>query len=384
MIGNLKTKLTLLTIAFALTFAFGQNKKFKVVLDAGHGGKDYGAIHNGFVEKKIVLDVVLKVGEILEKDPQIEVVYTRKTDVFVELRERANIANRADANLFVSIHCNGHKSSTPLGTETFVMGLSRAATNLEVAKKENSVITLESDYKVKYKGFDPNMPETMIGLTLMQEEFLNQSIILAMKIQDGFENTLKRTNRGVKQAPLWVLDATVMPGVLIELGFLSNKTEGEYVNSESGKAGLAKSVADAIISYKKEYFAGEITDGKNDQLPVKAEKPKENSTQTTTPIPAPQETVKPVATEQPSKGIVFKVQIAASGKNLDLVPSNFNGLNNISKDVDTSLVKYYYGETSDYEKVKQLVQEAKANGYPSAFVVAFKNGKRIDLKEALK
>ena len=174
---------------FLLSFfsIFGQTKNFKITLDAGHGGKDWGATYNGHVEKNVSLAVVLKVGKILENQPNIEVNYTRKTDVFIDLIERANIANRVDANIFVSIHCNANKNTVADGTETYVMGMTKNASSLAVAKNENEVITMEKDYKQKYEGYDPKSPETMIGLTLMQEEFMENSISLASKIQDAFK-----------------------------------------------------------------------------------------------------------------------------------------------------------------------------------------------------
>lgn len=350
------------------------NSKFKVVLDAGHGGKDFGTIHHGFVEKKIALSVTLLVGKKLEKYSDIDVVYTRKTDVFIELKERANIANREEANLFVSIHCNGVKSYEPFGTETFVMGLTRNATNLEVAKKENSVITLEADYKMKYAGFDPNNPGTIIGLKLLQEENLDQSISLASKVQDNFTNKLERKNRGVKQAPIWVLDATVMPGILVELGFVSNKKEGAYLNSESGQEELAKSIADAILAYKKEYYGTvsqtvyEKTDKTSAEIPIVLDTPK------------PKKEIK----IDEVKGIVYKVQISASGTKLDLLPKNFKGLDPTFMIAENSLYKYYYAQSSSYEEAKQNLAVAKSKGYESAFIVAFKNGKKISIQEALK
>ena len=246
--------LFLLLLFLTFNTGFAQNSsKFKVVLDAGHGGKDPGAVKNGVKEKDVVLDVVLKIGKILEKNNEIEVVYTRKTDVFVELRERANIANKAKANLFISVHCNSVKSGNPIGAMTLVMGMSRTGTNLEIAKTENAVIFQETDYKTKYKGFDPNNPETLIGLKIIQEESLLQSIELATLIQNQFRDELNRKDKGVHQQPLWVLDATVMPGVLIELGFVSNPEEAKYLSSEEGKAELAQSIANSIITYKNTF-----------------------------------------------------------------------------------------------------------------------------------
>lgn len=372
--------------------AFSQNNsKFTIVLDAGHGGKDFGTIHHGFVEKKIALSVTLKVGKLLEKYPDINIVYTRKTDVFIELKERANISNKADADLFVSIHCNGVKNQEPFGTETFVMGLTRNATNLEVAKKENSVITLETDYKVKYAGFDPNNPQSLVGLKILQEENLEQSITLASKIQDNFTNNLNRKNRGVKQAPIWVLDATVMPGVLVELGFLSNKNEGTYVNSEKGQDELAKAIADGIVKYKKEFYGVYSASGPADKdEPEVNEEPKKiipvEKTKTVDSTKNVVKTTKPVVSTETvsAKGVVFKIQIASGGTKLETIPSNFNGLDPISMIDDNGMYKYYYGNFSNYDLAKQQLQEAKSKGYNSAFIVAYIDGKKVTVQEALK
>lgn len=381
--GNMKFKLTFLTFIIFLTASFAQgNSKFKVVLDPGHGGKDYGAIYHGFIEKNIALNVALKVGKLLEKDPTVDVIYTRKTDVFIELTERPNIANKADANLFVSIHCNGEVKKTAFGTETFVIGTTKNSSQLEVAKKENSVITLEKDYKLKYAGFDPNAPETLIGITIQQEAYRSQSIDLASRVEEIFKEDLNRNKRGVKQAPFWVLHKTAMPSILIEMGFISYLPEGTYLNSDEGQEDMAKAIAKAILSYKKEYFVG--GDNSQDETPVividkkqpKAEKPEvvekpSKNTENNTPAVS-------------AKGVVFKVQIAASGKTLELVPSNFNGLNNISKDASSAVIKYFYGETSEYDNAKELQKQAKEKGYDSAFIVAFKDGKKITVQEALK
>ena len=183
----------------------------------------------------------MKLGKILEKNPNIQVNYTRKTDVFIDLVERANIANKADANIFVSIHCNANKNTVPDGSETYVMGMSKNASNLEAAKKENSVITLEKDYKQKYQGYNPNAPESLIGMTLMQEEYLENSIALAGMIQDNFKNDMGIKSRGVKQAPFMVLHKAYMPRVLVEMGFISNREEGARLNSEEGQNDVAQS-----------------------------------------------------------------------------------------------------------------------------------------------
>lgn len=246
-----------IAFAFLILLAantYGQSSNFKVTLDAGHGGKDDGAKYFGNKEKDLNLAVTLKVGKILEQNPSLTLIYTRKTDEFIELRERAKIANRASSNLFISIHCNANKNGTGNGSETYVMGMSRANMNLEVSKAENSVIFLEDNYKTTYKGFDPNNPESLIGLQLVQESNLTSSIDLANKIQNNFSNSLSIRSRGIKQEPLWVLDATTMPGVLIEIGFISNKSDVSILESEDGQNEIAKAIANAIISYKNENF----------------------------------------------------------------------------------------------------------------------------------
>lgn len=384
--GNtrLKQAFLLFIIFCGATFAQG-NAKFKVVLDAGHGGKDFGNIYNGFVEKNIALNVALKVGKLLEAEPGTEVVYTRKTDVFVDLAERPAIANRASADIFVSLHCNAESKKVVFGTETYVVGTTKNASNLEVAKKENAVLILEKDYKVKYEGFNPSVPEVIAGTSALQEPMLNKSIDLASKVQEGFL-AAKRKNRSVKQGPFWVLNKAAMPAVLIELGFLSAQDEGVYVNSEAGQDELSKAIAKAIIAYKKEFFVpGTATSTTAVAAPATqpvAVKPAAAPAKDTTPAAKPV-VAKPAAAAG-NGSVVFKIQIAASGKDLELVPSNFNGLGNISKDNSASVIKYFYGSAGEYGAAKELLAEAKAKGYTSAFVVAFKDGKKITIQDALK
>ena len=384
----------LLTLSFFFIIAqsFGQSK-FKVTLDAGHGDHDYGAVYHGHIEKNITLAVVLKVGKILERNSAIEVIYTRKTDQFIDLVERANIANRADANIFVSIHCNANANNAADGSETYVMGMSKNASNLEAAKRENSVITLEKDYKLKYEGYDPKSPESLIGLTITQEEFLDNSIALAGKIQNYFIDDLGKKSRGVKQAPYMVLHKAYMPRVLIEMGFISNPVEGAKLDSEDGQQEIAESIANAIISYKKEYYGSSDSDTmiKPSQKiePVKTVDTIVKKPMVKTPEVKKPETkteIKPVIKTEvvSSDAASFKVQLSASGKKLELVPSNFNGLSNISIASEGNLYKYMYGETSNYEEAKRLLSEAKTKGYSSAFLIAFKNGKKVSVQEALK
>jgi N-acetylmuramoyl-L-alanine amidase len=369
---NIGVRVLILVLVISLfQNANAQHKnKFKIVLDAGHGGKDPGNSYHGYVEKNIALATTLLVGKYLDKYSDIEILYTRKTDVFIELSDRPKVANENNADLFVSIHCNSVKNLAPFGTETFVMGLNRSSTNLEVAKQENSVILLEKDYKEKYNGFDPNKPETLIGLKILQEEYLDQSIALASILETKFTKNLKRNSRGVKQSPLWVLDASYMPSVLIELGFLSNKAEGSYLNSDKGKDEMAQAIVDAILEYKKEYFNGEVSSSGSKEIEYTNDK--KDTTNSTS------------STKISEKGIVFKVQIAASGRKLETKASNFKGLRTISRDQEGSLYKYFYGNESSYDDAQQRLKEAKAKGYNSAFIVAYKDGVKISVSDAIK
>lgn len=382
-----RTKVFTLLALFLMIFSMvGQNKqKFKVVLDPGHGGKDSGTNHLKNVEKDIVLAVALEVGKILEKQADIEVFYTRNKDVFVEVKDRSIMANNANGNLFISIHCNGVDNATASGTETFVMGLSKNKNNLDVAKKENSVIMMEDNYKTKYAGFNSSAPESIIGLTLIQEDYIQQSIDLASRVQDGFTYDLKRKNRGVKQGPFWVLHGAFMPSVLIELGFVSHKDEGAYLSSASGQRELAQSIAKGIVSYKNAYYGGNSTITVERTETPKINEPKTNEATKTSEAPKTTDTPKTTATQTDiKKGIVFKVQIAASGKVLELLPKNFRGLTNVTMEKGAKINKYYYGNTSDYEVAKKNLEEAKAKGHASSFLVAYKNGKEIKVEDALK
>lgn len=381
-----KTKLQFAFFLIVVTFAaYGQSGKFRVALDAGHGDHDFGAVYSGRVEKNINLAIALKVGKLLDQNPKIDVIYTRKTDVFIGLEERANIANRADAHIFVSIHCNANKNTAADGTETYVMGMSKVASNLEAAKKENSVVTLEKDYKQKYEGFDPNSPETMIGMTIMQEEYMENSISLASKVEDGFANLGKKIRHGgVKQAPFMVLHKAYMPRILIETGFISNPVEGDALNSEEGQNDIAKAIADAIVSYKNEYFGNGNEEVERPSQKIMAKPAKDSSSPAKPKSSLEVTAAKKTTNNKDTTAVVFKVQLSASVKKVELTPSNFNGLKDISMESGTNLYKYMYGETTDYNEAKKLLQEAKSKGYSSAYLIAFKNGEKISVQDALK
>lgn len=352
---------------FASPYSLTQKpgKPFIVVLDPGHGGKDSGNRGNGFYEKDIVLDVALQVGRILEQHKDIKVVYTRKTDVFIDLYRRGPIANEVDADIFVSIHCDSHNSQAH-GVGTFVMGVDKTGKNLETAKRENEVIFLEENYEERYAGFNPNSPESLIGLSIMMEEYLDQSIMLAGLIQGNIVNNLKRKDRSVRSAPFWVLHSSYMPSVLVELGFLTNNSEGPYVNSKKGRSELAREIAKGILDYKNQVSLAT----ENFKFPQVTEEKKEKAIEK--------------SPENIFQGVEFRVQISASGKKLDPSPTNFKGLKEIVRDKEDGLYKYYYGSTSDYNKIEIMKAFARQKGFDSAYVVAFKNGKKVNLPEVLK
>lgn len=344
--------------------------KFVVVLDAGHGGKDSGTPGTKrykTAEKDIALDVSLALGKLINKHlPDIKVLYTRTKDVYPTLNRRAVLANQEKADLFISIHCNAQPGGkgTAYGSETFVLGLHKNAANLEVAKRENSVIYQEENYEEVYKDFNPNSDEAIITLILAQEDYLDHSIELANYIETEFKVTGKRKSRGVKQAGLYVLAYTYMPSVLVELGFLTHKKEEDYLNSKKGKQVMTKSLFNAVKKYYQDRVKSTPKSKGSNNPSVYSEQAKEKT--------------------KIFKDITFKVQIAASSRKLMPKPYNFKGLNDISRTKQGSLYKYFYGGTSDYIKAKTLVNEAKTKGYKSCFLVAFKAGDKVDLTEVLK
>ncbi len=363
---NTKHIFPLLLLAIIMLFIpeknFAQQKNFKVVIDAGHGGKDPGSRGSGKLKKKekdVALAVALLVNKKLQSDSEIKPILTRKTDKFLELWERAEIANKNKADLFISIHCNANKSSRPKGSETFVLGIHRNKDNLDIAKKENAVIKLEKDNHLHYEGFDPSHPESFIGLSLMQEEFLDQSIYLASLIQKQYEKYVKNIkDRSVQQAGFAVLRLTYMPSVLTEIGFLTNPQEEKFLNSKAGQNKIAQSIVDAIKEYYKYIKANSQVSELNTSTANK--------------------------TNKNEKGIVFKVQLVASSRQIPLKPENFNGLSNLSMSKQGRWYKYYTGQSTDIQQIRLIQKQAHKKNYATAFIVAFKNGKRISLQEALK
>ena len=416
--------LAFLFISFAKNNTEKSNdEEFVVVLDAGHGGHDPGNLGNGYLEKNIALNIVLKVGKVLEAKTNIKVIYTRNNDRFVDLYTRGEIANKANADLFVSVHCDSH-SSDAHGAGTFVLGLHANKQNFEIAKKENSVIYLEDNYEARYSDYDINSPESVIGLTIMQEEFLDQSIALAKEIQDNFSNKLKRKDRKVKQAGFIVLHQTFMPSVLVETGFLTNGDEGAYLNSWKGQSEMGNAIANAILNYKKgvqlniDVASSQVSDSSRDsekvedmvsaektinksmavvkkETKVLKEQPKKTTLQkvqrkieekTVLAEKKKEEVIvkKKLEPQKTIQNIVFKVQLMASKQKIPLTPQQFNGLNVLSEEKYKSFNRYMYGNVNTYEAAKLLKTNANKKGYTTSYIVAYKEGVRITLKEAIK
>ena len=317
--------------------------RFKVVIDAGHGGKDPGRPNkSGIKEKDIVLKIALDLGKKLENSGN-EVIYTRDKDIFLTLRQRAKIANDVDADLFISIHCNAFHDSSVNGSETFVYGLHVSDANFNVAKKENEINFLDEHYQDNKEAYSPTSTESLIGTTLMQEEYLDQSILLASFVQNNFTKNLKIRNRGVKQSGFWVLHNTYMPSILIEAGFMTNAREGAYLNSKKGQIEISNSIHDAIEKYKKAInYSADI---------------------------------------QPKtiNNIIYKVQISASKRRLELKSYNFKGLKNISRIKQGSIYKYFYSRSSNLEEMKEKKKYARSKGFSNAYIVGFENGKLFDV-----
>ena len=328
--------------------SFAQDKTDNVdiiVIDAGHGGKDPGALGKKSKEKDLTLAIALKLGKYIETNlPDIKVIYTRTTDKFIELHKRSEIANDNNADLFISIHVNASRATHVTGTSTFVMGLNRSDKQLEVVKRENSVILIEDDYKKKYDGFDPNSPETKIIFSLYQNAYLEQSIKIAGEVQEQFKERAKRVNRDVRQAGLVVLWNCSMPSILVETGFITNPEEEKFLLTENGQAIIASSIYRAIRDYKN------IIEGKKD----------------------------PVI----ENNIIFKIQIAYSGKKIDTKPENFKGIKNVERVEDGRYFRYFTGNANSYEEIAELQNQVRKK-IPEAYVIAFNNGKLITVKDAL-
>ncbi|WP_372776016.1 N-acetylmuramoyl-L-alanine amidase [Mangrovibacterium sp.] len=340
-------------------------KKFTVVIDPGHGGNDPGAIVRKIKEKDIVLKLALKLGHYINQEmPDVEIVFTRENDVFIPLYQRAAKAINSKADLFLSLHVNSCATPSVSGTESYVLGMHRTEENLEVAKKENSVILIEDDYSTRYEGFDPNLSESYIMFDLVQEEYFNQSVSVAALVQNKFKNQAGRNDRGVKQAGFLVLRQTSMPSVLIEAGYLSNATEADYLNSDKGQDELAKAICDALKSYKTGF------ETRNDIKVTEVVAETQNGIE------------KQERKNELNKSLYYCIQIAVTNKKIDTKSTNFKGLNSVFVKEQKGIYKYYYGRETDYERILERKKEAKAH-FRDAFVIAFLNDTQISLKEAM-
>lgn len=335
-------------------------KQFTLVLDPGHGGTDPGAVGTSAKEKDLNLKVALLVGEkISERCPDVKIVYTRKTDKTVPLKDRPMIANKANGDLFVSIHTNSSDSRIPCGTETYVIGLAKIGTNFEVAKRENSVILLEKD-RESYHGFDPNSPESYIMFEFMQDQYMEQSLQMADFIQQNFSKKTDRTDRGVRQDLFWVLHQTKMPSVLVEMGFVSNASDQTYMLSKQGQEAIAESIVCAFEQYKHEFDKKNGLKFKQDTLP--------------------QEQIS--AEETDSGKPVFKLQLFVSKEVLPENHASLKGEKNLSYYEENGLIKYTIGETTSFKEIKNLKKELDKK-FSDSFIIAFLNGEKISVKEAL-
>ena len=350
-----------------------------VVIDAGHGGKDGGCVGEYSNEKNIALSISLKLGAYIEKNfKDVKVVYTRKTDVFVELSERAKIANDAKADLFICIHVNAG-SATAIGTETYVMGLHVSEANLRVAKRENSSILYEDDYATRYENFDPNSPESYIAITLRQNAFIDQSLNFAAKVQQQFKDKVGRMDRGVKQAGFLVLHQTNMPSVLIETGFLSNKEEEKFLNSPINQDYMASAIYRAFKDYKHELEEKNQIHEKKIEIEEKKEASKINEEDKN----VKKNKSKKSEVVSSEEGLVYKIQIATSSVKKELVASNFNGVENVEFYEAGGIFRYTVGSEKSISAANILQLKLREKGFEDAFIVAFNNGKRISLSEAI-
>ena len=412
---NMGKRISLFLIMFCL-FALASvsaKDKFTVVIDPGHGGKDVGAVGAISNEKSINLNIALALGNLIEQNlSDVRVIYTRKTDVFISLKGRAEIANRAKADLFISVHTNSvpPTKTPPQGFQVYTLGMHRAKDNLDVAMRENSVISLEKGYEKTYQGFDPNSSESYIMFEILQSANMEKSVELARLIQRSVCSKANRNDKGVHQAGFLVLRETSMPSCLIELGFITSNEEEQFLNSSRGIDLMARGIYEAFVEYKNIYD-GKVTipyrPSTKNQLPIENVLGRlSNNTKTpaeqvempkrikvvTQPRTTQTPTVKhqrhrqerqPYLDEASASIPLFKIQIFAINRELSLDSELFKGYKNISFEVDGSLHKYMIGANEDYYEILRLKEELKQE-FPEAFIVAFKNGQRMNTGEAVK
>lgn len=351
-----------------ITPCHGEDYKLKcVVIDPGHGGNQPGTVWGKYKEKDITLNVSLKLGSMIESAfPGVKVIYTRTTDVAVDLSRRGEIANNAHADLFISVHVNASKSTSASGTETFVMGSDKSSQNLDVAMAENSVISYEDDYKSRYEGFDPSSAESYIIFSLMQYSYLENSLVFASHLQDRYTSSFKLKNRGVKQAGFLVLWKTAMPSVLTEIGFLSNAEDRAFLITDKGQSSVAEAIFKAFASYKSQ------VEGISSPIitPPKVQ------------ISTPKE---PITLAEPAAEIKYSVQVKYSTSKLEVNSRNFGSYaDQVWYRMIDGRHKYFVGEVNSYKEALSLQNVIRRKKFKDAFIVAFNGDKQITVAEANK
>ena len=390
--------------------AFAANKRFTLVIDPGHGGHDAGALGTISKEKNINLAVALRFGKYVEQNlPEVRVIYTRKTDVFIPLNERANIANRANADLFISVHTNALPAGKiARGFETYTLGMHRAKDNLDVAMRENSVISMEKDYQQRYQGFDPRSSESYIIFEFIQGKNMERSVELARMIQRGVCDGANRPDKGVHQAGFLVLRETSMPGCLIELGFITTPDEERLLNNDSRVDDIARGIYEAFAKYKNKYdksvsvpYRAKDSEKVNipkivpDQEPAtktrvvtRVEQPKREEAKPDLSKREVKEVKKLESKREPKKAEVadvpvFKLQIFVGSRNLRKGDAHFKGETDYDSFQEGNLVKYTLGASTNYNEIYRLRKE-KLDKFPEAFIIAFKNGQKYDVNQAIR
>ena len=385
-----KTIFILLAWMATAAAALADGHRFTLVVDAGHGGHDAGAKGAFSYEKNINLNVALAFGRLVEDNsPDVRVIYTRKTDVFVPLHRRAEIANKNKADVFISIHTNalpaGHVAR---GLETYTMGMRRSDEKLSAAMRENSVIMIEKDYKERYEGYDPNSPESTIMFEFLHDRNMSKSVELAKLVQSCVCATATRQNKGVKQDVFLVLRETSMPACLIELGFITTADEEQYLNKAENVDKIAQGIYQAFVTYRKKYDEG-FTVPYDPEMDTKANVNPVNKPQVEKPAPrkqAEQPANKPqtrkTATGSGSRP-VFKVQIIASSRSLRPGSGQFKGLTGVESYEENGMVKYTYGASTDYNEIYRL-RKSILDKFPEAFIIAFKDGVKTNINKAIR
>lgn len=385
---------------FVMT-SLAANKRFTLVIDPGHGGHDAGALGAISKEKNINLAVALRFGKYVEQNlPEVRVIYTRTKDVFIPLNERANIANRANADLFISVHTNALPAGKiARGFETYTLGMHRAKDNLDVAMRENSVISMEKDYQQRYQGFDPRSSESYIIFEFIQGKNMERSVDLARMIQRGVCDGANRPDKGVHQAGFLVLRETSMPGCLIELGFITTPDEERLLNNDSRVDDIARGIYEAFAKYKNKYDRSvsvpyRAKDSEEVNLPkiVPDQEPapktrvvtrgKQPKREEATPE-QPKRVEKKVKKAEVADAPVFKLQIFVGSRNLRKGDSHFKGETDYDSFQEGNLVKYTLGASTNYNEIYRLRKE-KLDKFPEAFIIAFKNGQKYDVNQAIR